>query len=642
MAKCGTVAGSLALFGACAAVAGLPRAALAAPGVTTGSLKQLSVEELMNVEVYSASRHLERTQTTPSAIFVLTNEDIRRSHATSVPEALRLVPGVQVGRVDANKWAVSMRGFNSREANKLLILVDGRSIYDPLFSGMLWESQDFMLEDVDRIEVIRGPGGTLWGANAYNGVINIVTRAAADSLGALGAVTAGNEEKYTVAARYGWRPSDRQAARVYVKAYERDTGYAATIAPYDASRMRRGGFRWDWSDGERNQLRISGDAFTADTGIRENPAQVQDVEHEGRNVLTHWNHALSPENSVQAQFYYDHVDYTSFGFTQHRDTYDLELQQSVQAGSRHLIVWGAGARSMYDDTSSGLPGLVDVLPLHRADNLTDVFAQDTLSLVPERLNLTVGLKYERTDYAPSEWLPNVRLAWTPTPEQTWWMAAGEATRVPSRLESDLTFFSTVRIGDAFRAEHVRAYELGQRQLVSPHFWYDIALFYNDYDDLRTGEAGGQLGNLMRGHSSGVEVALRWEPTDHWRIDTAYTWLAMGLNLDPASTSDPGQLAYIEGLAARNQASLRSALDLPHGVQLDTTLRYVGRLASLNYPAYTELDLGLTWTARPGMDLTLVGQNLLDAHHPEQAFAFSGSGMATDVQRGVYGRVTWQF
>jgi iron complex outermembrane receptor protein len=222
------------------------------------------------------------------------------------------------------------------------------------------------------------------------------------------------------------------------------------------------------------------------------------------------------------------------------------------------------------------------------------------------------------------------------------MSAGEATRVPSRLESDLTFFNTVRIGDQFRAEHVRAYELGQRQLVSPHLWYDVALFYNDYSDLRSGEAGGQLGNLMRGHSSGAEVAVRWEPTDHWRIDTAYTWLLMGLSLDPASTSNPGQLAFIERLAARNQASIRSALDLPRNVQIDTTLRYVGRLASLNYPAYTELDLGFTWTARPGVDVSLVGQNLLDAHHPEQTFAFSGSGMPTDVQRGVYGRVTWQF
>jgi iron complex outermembrane receptor protein len=351
----------------------LSGACRAAPEVSTSDLKQLSLEELMNVQVYSASRHLEPTQTVPSAIFVLTNEDLRRSHVTSVPEALRLVPGVQVGRVDANKWAVSMRGFNSREANKLLVLVDGRSIYDPLFSGMLWESQDFMLEDVDRIEVIRGPGGTLWGANAFNGIINIVTRNARDTQGLLASLTAGNEERYTVATRYGWQPTDRQAARVYAKAYERDTGFSDTTIPHDASRMRRAGFRWDWADEATDHVRVSGDVFDANTGIREDPTLVQDVEHQGRNILTRWNHKLAADNDLQAQFYYDHVSYDSFGFTQRRRTFDLELQQSVRVAGRHLIVWGGGFRALHDDTSSGLAGFVDVLPLERSDELKNLF-----------------------------------------------------------------------------------------------------------------------------------------------------------------------------------------------------------------------------------------------------------------------------
>ena len=619
-----------------------PGLAVAAAEISTGSLKQLSVEELMNVEVYSASRHLEPTQTAPSAIFVLTNEDIRRSHASSVPEALRLVPGVQVGRVDGNKWAVSMRGFNSREANKLLVLVDGRSIYDPLFAGMLWESQDFMMEDIDRIEVIRGPGGTLWGANAFNGIINIVTRHASDSQGALATLTAGNEEKYTFGARYGWQPTDRQFMRVYAKAYERDTGFDSAYAPYDASRMRRGGFRWDWSDDARNKTTVSGDIFDAHAGTRENATFVQDVEHQGRNVLARWNHELSADNSVQAQAYADHVEYTSFGYTQQRTTYDLEIQQSTHAGPRHFVVWGAGLREMSDNTSSGLPGLVDVLPLHRSDSLTNVFAQDTVSVVPERVNLTLGVKYERTDYAEAEWLPNVRIAWTPDAQQTWWASVGDATRVPSRLESDLTFFGTIRIGDRFEAEHVRAYEIGQRWLVAPQLWYDVTAFYNDYDNLRTGEAGGQLRNFMYGHSSGVEIAMRWEPAARWRLDASYTYLIMGLSLDPISTSDPGQLAYIEGLAARNQASLRAAFDATHGLQFDATLRYTGPLATLNYPGYTELDAALTWRPRERVEVSVVGQNLFDAHHPEQDFAFSGSGLGTEVQRSVFGKVTWQF
>lgn len=617
-------------------------AAPAAADVGTISLKKLSLEELMNIEVYSASRHLEPTQTSPSAIFVLTNEDIRRSHATSIPQALRLVPGVQVARVDGNKWAVSMRGFNSREANKLLVLVDGRSIYDPLFSGMLWESQDFMLEDIDRIEVIRGPGGTLWGANAFNGIINVVTKKAGDTQGTLAAAIAGTEEKYTATARYGWQSGERHFARVYAKAYERDEGYSSAAAPYDWSRARRGGFRWDWSDGDRSAVRISGDVFRAETGIREDPTLVQDVVHEGRNILTSWNRRLSENNSLRAQLYYDHVDYESVGFTQRRDTYDIELQQNVRAGTRNALVWGVGFRQMRDHTQSGLTGLVDVLPLRRSDQIQTVFAQDTLALYPGKLDLTLGIKYEETDYAPAQWLPNLRLAWTPGVDQTWWAAVGEATRTPSRLESDLTFFGSLRLGEEFGAEHVRAYELGHRRLVSPRLWYDVALFYNDYDDLRTTEAGGRARNFMYGHSRGAELALRWEATDIWRIDTAYTWLLMNLGLDPGSTSDPGQPRYIEGLAARNQASIRSELDLPWGVELDATLRYVSRLASLDYPGYTELDLGIGWPVRPGLEVTLAGQNLLHAHHPEQDFAFSATGMPTEVQRSVYGRVTWRY
>ncbi|HEV7632086.1 MAG TPA: TonB-dependent receptor [Steroidobacteraceae bacterium] len=608
---------------------------------STGSLKQLSVEELMNVEVYSASRHLEPTQAAPSAIFVLTNDDIRRSHVTSVPEALRLVPGVQVGRVDANKWAVSMRGFNSREANKLLVLVDGRSIYDPLFSGTLWESQDIMLEDIDRVEVIRGPGGTLWGANAFNGVINIVTRAAQDTQGALLSASAGDEERYTVAGRYGWQASEDQYARVYAKVYDRDTGFSSLAPPYDASRMVRGGFRWDWSDGSSDRLRVSGDLFEARSGVRETTTLVQDVDHRGRNLLARWDHSIATGNSVQLQAYYDHVDYESFGFDQHRDTYDLELQQNFEAGSRHLFVWGAGLRQMHDDTSSGLSGFVDVLPLRRNDSLTNVFIQDTFALSPDKLNLTLGVKYEDTDYAASEWLPNIRLAYTPNAQQTWWASIGEATRVPSRLESDLTFFGVLRLGDNFRAEHVRAYEVGHRQLVSPKFWYDVAVFYNDYDDLRSGEAGGQLGNFMHGNSRGAELAVRWEPAGNWRVDGAYTYLIMNLGLDPASTSNRGQLGYIQDLAARHQVTLRAAVDIADNLQFDATARYVDALLSLQFPAYTELDLALTWTARPGLDVSLVGQNLLHSHHPEQDFAFSDS-MGAEVQRGFYGRIAWHF
>lgn len=617
----------------------MPTAGLAADA---GELKKLSIEELMDVEVYSASRHLESLQGTASATYVLTNEDISRSRVTSVPEALRLVPGVEVGRVDANKWAVSMRGFNSREANKLLVLVDGRSIYDPLFSGTLWESQDVMLEDIDRIEVIRGPGGTLWGANAFNGIINIVTRNAQASQGMLLAGTAGSEETYTATARFGWQPAESHYARVYLKGFERDTGYSDGTPPYDASTMKRGGFRWDGTLGDRSRFFLSGDVFEAETGIREDTTLVQDIKHRGKNLLGRWNYAYSERNSMQVQTYVDRADFESVGYTQDRTTVDLEFQQTLQIGTPHLLVWGAGFRRMSDDTRSGLPGLVDVLPLRREDELASAFVQETLTLLPDTLKLTLGLKYEETDYADSAWLPNVRLAWTPSASSTWWTAVSEATRVPSRLESDLTFFGAIRIGDGFEAEHVRAYEAGHRRLLSPSLGYDVALFYNDYDDLRSGEAGGQIRNLMFGHSRGTEVALRWQAREDWQLNLAYAYLEMNLGLRPNSSSNRAQLAYIEGLAARHTASLRSSLDLTDTFQVDATLRYVDELPTLAVPAYTELDVGVSWTLPQGVQLSLVGQNLLDSHHPEQDFAFSGSGMSTEAQRSVYGRAMWRF
>lgn len=601
----------------------------------------MSLEELSQIEVYSASRRGEPTQGAAAAVYVLTGDDIHRSGVTSVPDALRLVPGVQVGRVDANKWAVSMRGFNERGANKLLVLVDGRSIYDPLFSGMLWESQDFLLEDIDRIEVIRGPGGTLWGANAFNGVINIITRSAADTNGTLVSVAAGNEERYVAALRHGWRSGENHDARVYVKARERDEGYLATDEPFDALEDVRGGFRWDWADGSGDRLRVSGDMYEADAGIRESPVLAHTVDHGGHNLLTEWSRHRSPENAWRLQFYYDHVDYESVGFTQDRDTYDLEFQHNLQPGERQEIVWGVGYRRLRDHTVTSLAGFIDVLPARREDEIGTVFLQDTIDLVPDALQLVLGLKYEDTDYAASSWLPNVRLAWTPDDEQTWWAGVAEATRVPSRLEADLTFLGTIRIGEDFGAEKVRAYEAGHRRLVSPAVWYDVAVFYNDYDNMRTTEADAMLANLMHGSTRGFEIAARWEPVRQVRLNASYTYLDMDLSLDPQSTAAPVTPALYEGLAPSHQLALRTSLELSPDVLVDATLRYVDELDTLAVPEYTQLDLVLHWRPAREWEFSVVGANLLDPHQPEQGFALSANGVPTETERSVYARAVWR-
>lgn len=615
-------------------------ASAAEPVLAARTLADFSLEELSQVRVFSAARHLEPTQGSPSAIFVITRDDLLRSGVTTVPEALRLVPGVQVGHVDANKWAVSIRGFNSREANKLLVLVDGRSIYDPLFSGMLWESQDFLLEDIERIEVIRGPGGTLWGANAFNGVINIITRHANETNGTFGMLALGDEERYIAALRHGWETGEEQDVRVYVKARERDAGFSPAFEPVDSLRDVRGGFRWDWARSETDDLRISGDAFDASAGIQENPTLAHRVSHTGYNVLGQWSRRVADDGGWRLQLYYDHVEYESIGFTQDRDTWDFEFQQSFHPAPRHRVVWGLAYRRVRDHALSALTGFVDILPARRDDATEAIFLQDTFSVVPDRLELVLGIKYEGTDYADAAWLPNLRLAWTPSDDQTWWAAVSEATRVPSRLEADLTFFGSLRIGDQVEAEKVRAFEAGHRRLLSPELWYDVALFYNDYGNLAESQADGTLRNFMHGYTRGAEMAFRWEPMPRFRTDLSYTYLSMDLELEAASTADPGLPARHEGLAPRHQLAARAMIELTESLEMDATVRYVDELPAIAVPDYAQLDLALNWRPLADWEFSFVGSNLLDSHQPEQDSAFSG-GLPTEVERSLYVRATWR-
>jgi iron complex outermembrane receptor protein len=471
-------------------------------------------------------------------------------------------------------------------------------------------------------------------------VINIITKHARDTQGGLVVAAAGNEEKYIAAVRHGWQPTDRQFVRAWIKSSERDTGFSEPETPYDAGRMNRAGFRWDLAM-ERDDVRLSGDFFDAKTGLREDPTFVQDVEHRGYNALTRWNRELSADHALQVQLYYSHVSYDSVSFDQERHAWDVEAQHTFHLGSRHRVVWGAGYRQRRDRTGSAFAGFVDVLPLRRRDRSSNAFFQDTIALKRDELHLVAGMKYESTDYAESEWLPNLRLSWTPTSERTTWIAASEAVRVPSRLESDLTFFGALRIGDGLESERVRAYEAGHRQLLHRSLWGDLAVFYNDYADLRTTEAG-FLENGMRGDTFGAELAARWEPVLSWRLDVAYTWLRMALELEPGSLADPGQPEFLEELSPRHQVSVRSTHDLPHELELDVVGRYVDELESLGFESYTELDLGLRWLPSADLEVALVGRDLLDSHHPEQDFALSASGMPTEVERSGYLKVVWSF
>ncbi|HKQ30610.1 MAG TPA: TonB-dependent receptor, partial [Burkholderiales bacterium] len=467
-------------------------------------IKRLSLEELADVEVYSASRRSESLQGVPSAIFVLTNEDIRRSRVRSIPDALRLIPGVQVARIDGNKWGVSIRGFlglagggNARLANKLLVLVDGRSIYDPLFGGTFWEAQDRMLSDIDRIEVIRGPGGALWGTNAVNGVINIVTKHARETEGGLVELGGGTEERAFGDARYGWKIGDNQHARVYAKSLKRDTGWSPSYNPHDALSMYRTGFRWDREDGTRDSLRVSGDWFGVDASQRSSATVTDNVDHNGGNLITQWQRKLSATENLRVQLYYDYYDYGAQGLTEERNTYDIELQHSLLWLERHNVVWGLGYRHTRDHIGV-LASAIE--PSRRTDVTESAFFQDTIELVPERINFTLGAKFEHNDYTDNEWQPSARLAWTPNEKEAWWAAVSRAVRIPTRLEADIvcrnpaTCTVGTRLGDGIVTEKVHAYELGHRRLLAKDLWWDLATFYNDYEELVTVEIGSVLQN----------------------------------------------------------------------------------------------------------------------------------------------------
>ncbi|GAB4248509.1 TonB-dependent receptor plug domain-containing protein [Deferrisoma sp.] len=636
-------------------------------------LAGLSLEELLSAEVTTVSRRAELLSDAAAAVTVITAEDIRRSGVTSVPEALRLVPGVQVARIDANKWAVSARGFNGRFANKLLVLVDGRTVYTPLFSGVHWDAQDLLLEDIDRIEVIRGPGATLWGANAVNGVVNIVTRHAKDTQGTLVSVGGGNEEPGFLNLRQGFS-SGSTFGRVWARAFGRD-GSVDTEGreAHDAWQGLRGGWRLDGGMAGASTWTFEGEAYHERVQSRTRALVGPDVplaefdEEDpvrGAYVLARWNRWFSPTAQLSVQAYYDRTDRGSEVLGEVRDTWDLDLQHRFTLAGRHEIVWGLGARLTRDHLDGSYAA--EVPEGRRTDRLWSAFAQDEIDLVPGRLRLTLGSKFERNDYTGTEVQPNARALWVVAPRHRLWAAVSRAVRTPSRAEADIRFRMSrlaptpevpvpVEVhlvgNEEFGPETLTAYELGYRGAFGRTITADAAAYCHVYRDLRTVEPVGgpapgpegvwvqemTAGDRMRGTVYGAEVEAGWQPTPWWRLRLAYTWTV--LRLTPQDGSRDRFSENAEGETPRNQVSLVSSWDLPAGWELDLWVRHVAGLPNLDVGAYTTADLRIGWQPTPGLVVSLVGQNLLDAAHPE----FTPDILSTvpaEVERSVYARVTW--
>jgi iron complex outermembrane receptor protein len=626
----------------CFAQPGFAQQADSAPSAE--ALKKLSIEQLMNLQVTSVSKRPERLSQTASAIQVITQEDIRRSGASRLAEALSLATNLQVAQVDSRQWAINARGFNSTTANKLLVLIDGRTAYTPLFSGVFWDVQEVPLADIDRIEVISGPGATLWGANAVNGVINVITKDAKDTQGLLLSGGGGTEQRGFGTVRYGGALGSRVRARIYGRGSGRDatalpTGQDAT----DDWHLWQGGFRMDWDASQVSRVTLQGDLYDGRIG----QPTGGDIAVSGGNVMAKWSHTISEGSSLAAHLYYDRTHRDIPGtFGEDLDTYDVDLQHRARLGARHDVVWGLGYRLINDRVVNS--SALAFLPPHVAREWFTGFVQDEIALLPNRFHVTLGTKVEHNDYTGFEIQPSGRVNWTLNPAATLWAAVSRAVRAPSRIDRELfarvSPTSFLAGGPGFQSEDELAYELGYRHQQGS-LALSVATFYSRYHGLRSLEQLNPpaadtlvIGNGQDGESFGAEVTAEYWLTNRWRVRAGYTELRVHVWPNPGSTDR--SRGATESQAPDRQFLLQSSVDLPAHLGLAAGFRAIDDINNQFVPAYAELNATLTWQPTSNLDLSLVGQNLLHRRHRE--FGASTSPSRRDIQRGVYGAVAWRF
>jgi iron complex outermembrane recepter protein len=652
------------------AVAAATRAAAQQPE-REPDLADLDIEELGRIRITSTSRRPEPASRAAAAVYVITREDIRRAGAGSLPEALRLAPGLQVARVTARDWSITSRGFAEQSPNKLLVLIDGRAVYSPLFAGVFWDVQDVPLEDVERIEVILGPGATLWGSNAVNGVINVVTRPAADSRGGLVSARAGTSDHLRATGRWGAAIGARSSLRAYGTFVDRAPSRLAGGGLGDDDwQQGQGGARLDWEPGDRDRVTLQGDLYGGSggqlvTSAVLGPPFAETVDDEldtgGGNLLARWSRRLGETSDLQVQGYYDRAVRkvpSSFGRVA-VDIADLELQHHFIPHPRHDLIWGVGYRLNSDTISSDFP--ITLLPPARTTHLVTGFVQDEIALSPERWYVTLGTKLEHNDFTGVEVQPNVRLLWRPDARHTAWSAVSRAVRIPSRLDADVRFVASVLPvttpptivrfdgNEDFDSEEAITWEGGWRAQLLPAVSADLSLYYAWYDRLRSVtplapfvEDGvivqpAQVDNDARGHAYGGTLTATWHPRPALRLVGSYTLLRMAV--ETRDDAPPGSIPNVNpGFNPQDQAALRGSLTLPRGLEADLALRYVGELPGpQRIPSYIEADARIGWVARPGLSLGLAGHDLL---HDQHAEFFSVPQRF--IQRRAELQVEWRF
>lgn len=631
------------------------------------AVKSLQLEDLLHAEVSSVSKRVEDSFTAPAAIYVITGEDIRRSGATSIPEALRLAPGLSVAQLNASTWAITARGFNDRFADKLLVLIDGRSVYSPSTSGVFWDVQNYPLEDIDRIEVIRGPGGTLWGANAVNGVINIITKSAKDTLGGYASAGYGSAIPGFGNFRYGWRLGDDEFLRAYMQYFDR--------APYEGGQdgwdSLQGGFRFD-ADQLANELTLQGDYYynvlEEQQVIPTFVAPYSEIfdnhfRAEGGNLLFRFDHQPDADSDIQLQTYIDYTERSELVFAGNREIMDVDFQHRFALPLNQSFMYGFQYNYSPDHFQNPDTNFVAWNPANRNLQVFSGFVQDVIGIVPDTLNLTAGSKLEHNDFTGWEYEPNVRLAWLVSPRQTLWAAVSRADQVPERNVNDIfTLISRIPSSSGLpvyeagvgneniNSQNVVAYELGYRAQPVDQFAFDIATFCNSYSDLITGVAGTpylvtspvphiilpiQAVNGGAGTTYGAEISSEWRPVNDIRLQANYSYLYM--SLDQAA-----ETLFTEGKDPHNQFSLHSSFDLPAHLQLDLIGRYTDELPAFGIGSVFDCDARLAWKPWKGLEISVVGQNLLHDDRIEFGSSTYTRTIVTPVPRGVYGQVSVWF
>lgn len=622
------------------AVSGLTFCGAASATALPEDLTELSLEALLDIEVTSVSKQPESLATAAASVYVLSAQDIHQSGARSIPEALRLVPGLHVARINGQQWAITAHGFNASTADKLEVLIDGRSIYNPLFSGVFWDAQDIFMPDIDRIEVIRGPSSALWGSNAVNGVINIVTRHSSETQGLLLDAGGGTEQKAFLGVRQGGTLGSSATWRGYAKYWQRDAQKMASGADaQDGIDMAQTGFRLDWQPSAGNQYVLSGAGYSNQL---EKPAaglnpEGKDDNQNGANMRGRWSHVIADDSEVSVQLYWDHTERTQHGsLGEIRDTWDAEFKHRFHWGARHSIVWGAGYRASKDEQAN--PPLVVFTPASRTVKSSNVFVSDQYAF-SEDTHLTLSTRLEDNEFTGLDHQPSIKLSHQFGDRAFVWGGVSRALRLPNRLDNDVLIPLPevgARGNKDFVPEELISNELGVRFALTRDFSIDLSTFYNKYDKLRGVEPSTtdipQIVNNYKGTSYGADLAAKWEVSSSLTFDAAYSFFE--LDLEPKGDTADIKTEVTERNAPRNQYWLRWNWQPSARYFVAGQLRHVDEIRGLDVPAFNDMSLRLGWNVTEAVQLSITGENLLESQHREW-------GTDSEVERGVYAEIIWR-